>query len=58
MCFIVKILDIEMLVMSDNEDIRIVQFNMNEIRNYRNRETLGNAYRKSYAYTKLIEDIS
>lgn len=47
-----------MLVMSDNEDIRIVQFNMNEIRNYRNRETLGNAYRKSYAYTKLIEDIS
>ncbi len=45
-----------MLVMSDNEDIGIVQFNMNEIRDYRSRETLGDAYRKPYAYKELIED--
>lgn len=49
-------LDSEMLVMSDNEDIGIVQFNMNEIRDYRSRETLGDAYRKPYAYKELIED--
>ena len=49
-------LDSEILVMSDNEDIRIVQFNMNEIRDYRSRETLGDAYRKPYTYKKLIED--
>lgn len=49
-------LDSEILVMSSNEDIEIVQFNMNEIRNYRSRETLGDAYRKPYTYKKLIEN--
>lgn len=49
-------LNSEMLVMNDKEDIKIIQFNMSEIREYRSRETLGDAYRKPYAYKKLIED--
>ena len=49
-------LNSEMLVMNEEEDIKIVQFNMSEIREYRSRETLGNAYRKPYAYKQLIED--
>ena len=49
-------LDSELLVMEEKEDIKIVQFNMSEIREYRNRETLGDAYRKPYAYKQLIEN--
>ena len=49
-------LDSELLVMNNKEDIKIVSFNMSEIREYRNREPLGDAYRKPYAYKKLIED--
>ena len=49
-------LNSEILVMKDKEDIKIAQFNMNEIREYRRRETLGDAYRKPYAYKQLIED--
>ncbi len=49
-------LNSEMLVMNEKEDIKIVQFNMSEIREYRSRETLGDAYRKPYAYNQLIED--
>ena len=49
-------LNSEMLVMNDKEDIKIAQFNMSEIREYRSRETLGDAYRKPYAYKQLIED--
>ena len=49
-------LNSEILVMNDKEDIKIAQFNMNEIRQYRSRETLGDAYRKPYAYKQLIED--
>ncbi len=49
-------LDSELLVMNNKEDIKIVSFNMSEIREYRNRETLGDAYRKPYAYKKLIEN--
>lgn len=49
-------LDNELLVMNDEEDIKVVQFNMSEIREYRNRETLGDAYRKPYAYEQLIEN--
>lgn len=49
-------LDSELLVMDDKEDIKIVQFNMSEIREYRSRETLGDAYRKPYAYNQLIKD--
>ena len=36
-------LNSEMLVMNDKEEIKIVQFNMSEIRKYRCRETLGDA---------------
>lgn len=49
-------LNSEMIVMNDKEEIKIVQFNMSEIREYRSRETLGDAYRKPYAYKQLIED--
>ena len=49
-------LNSEILVMSDKENIKIAQFNMNEIRQYRSRETLGDAYRKPYAYKQLIQD--
>lgn len=49
-------LDSEMLVMNDKENINTVQFNMSEIREYRNRETLGDAYRKPYVYKQLIEN--
>lgn len=47
-------LDSELLVMNDKENIKIVQFNMSEIREYRSRETLGDAYRKPNAYKLLI----
>lgn len=47
--------DSELLIMDDTEQIKIVDFNMNEIRNYRNREPLGDAYRKPYAYKDLIQ---
>ena len=49
-------LNSEMLVMDDKEEIKIAQFNMSEIREYRSRETLGDAYRKPYAYKKLVEN--
>lgn len=49
-------LDSELLVMNDKEDIRMVQFNMSEIREYRKRENLEDAYRKPYAYKQLIEN--
>ncbi len=49
-------LNSELLVMNDKEDIKIVQFNVSEIREYRSRETLGDAYRKPYAYKKLVEN--
>lgn len=49
-------LNSELLLMDNNEDIRIVQFNMNEIREYRSSETLGDAYRKPYTYKQLIEN--
>lgn len=49
-------LDSELLIMNDQEDIKIVKFNMSEIREYREKETLGDAYRKTYAYNQLIEN--
>lgn len=47
-------LNSEMLVMNDKENIEIVQFNMSEIREYRSRETLGDAYRKPDIYKVLV----
>lgn len=49
-------LNSEMLVMNDKEEMKMIPFNMSEIREYRSRETLGDAYRKPYAYKQLIED--
>lgn len=49
-------LNSEILVMNNQEDIKVVQFNMSEIREYREKEKQGDAYRKPYAYKKLIED--
>lgn len=46
----------ELLVMDDKEDIKVAEFNMSEIREYRSRGTLGDAYRKPYAYKQLIEN--
>lgn len=51
-----KELNNELLIMDDKEEIKVVQFNMSEIREYRKRENGGNAYRKPYAYKQLIED--
>ena len=51
-----KELDNTLLVMDEKEDIKVVEFDINEIRSYRQRETLGDAYRKPYAYKELIED--
>lgn len=49
-------LDNELVIMDDKEDIKVIQFNMSEIREYRKRETFGDAYRKPYAYKQLIEN--
>lgn len=49
-------LNSEILVMDDKEDIKVVQFNMSEIREYRKTEKQGDAYRKPYAYKALIEN--
>ena len=42
--------------MDEKEDVKVVEFDMNEIRNYRKREPLGDAYRKPYAYKEIIQD--
>jgi len=49
-------LNSECLLLDDQEDIEIVKFNLSEIREYREREALGDAYRKPHVYKKLIED--
>ncbi|MBP3635068.1 MAG: carbon-nitrogen hydrolase family protein [Bacilli bacterium] len=48
--------DSQILVMDEKEDIQIVKFNLNEIRDYRKRETLGDAYRKPSLYKYLSEE--
>lgn len=42
-----------LLIMDDKESIDFVEFNLEDIRNYRERETLGNTYRKVWAYNEL-----
>ena len=49
-------LENELLIMNNKENIKIVQFNMSEIREYRSREALGDAYRKPTVYKMLIEN--
>jgi len=38
-----------------NENIYIAEFKLDQIRDYREKETWGNAYRKVYAYGKLLD---
>lgn len=46
----------EILVMKEKQDIQIVKFNLSEIRDYRKRETLGDAYRKPSLYSYINEE--
>ena len=49
-------LDSQILVTDEEEGIKIVSFNMSEIREYRMKENLGDAYRKPYAYKEIIKN--
>lgn len=49
-------IDNTLLIMNNEESIGFVEFNLNDIRNYRKRESLGNAYRKVDTYKELISD--
>ncbi len=51
-----KELNSEILIMDEKEDIQIVEFNLNEIRNYRKRENHGDAYRKPFLYKYISEN--
>ena len=46
--------DSELLIMDDKEQIKVVNFDMDEIMDYRKKEPLGDAYRKLYAYKELL----
>ena len=46
----------EILVLNEDEDIKIVEFNLEDIRNYRKNETLGDAYRKPSLYSYICEE--
>lgn len=46
----------EILIMSEEEDIQIVEFNLEDIRNYRKYETLGDSYRKPSLYSYISEE--
>lgn len=49
-------LESKLLIMDEKEDIKIIKFNLDEIRSYRNRETLGDAYRKPLLYSYISEE--
>lgn len=51
-----KEIDSEILIMDERESIQIVEFDLNEIRNYRKRETFGDAYRKPLLYGYISEE--
>ncbi len=48
--------DSELLVMDNNENIKVIEFDMKLIREYRNRETLGDSYRKPLLYKYICEE--
>lgn len=48
--------DTEILLAPENEGIYIADFALDDIRDYRNREVHGNAYRRPEKYHKLIDD--
>lgn len=47
-------LESTLLVLNEEEDIQVVSFDLEELRSYRQRETLGNAYRKPSSYHELV----
>ena len=49
-------LDNKIIIMDEKEDIKIVEFNLDDIREYRNKGTLGDAYRKPSVYRYLCEE--
>ncbi len=49
-------LESKLLIMDEKEDIKIIKFNLDEIRSYRNRENLGDAYRKPLLYSYISEE--
>ena len=51
-----KEVESEILIMDDTERIEIVEFDMNLIRDYRNREAFGDAYRKPSLYKYISEE--
>ena len=48
-------LDNQLLIMDAEESIGLVEFNLIDLREYRNKEIWGNAYRKPAAYKKIID---
>lgn len=51
-----KELNSEILIMDENESIQIVEFNMDEIKNYREHGTWGDAYRKPFLYEYISQE--
>lgn len=49
-------LNSEIIILDENEQIKIVNFDLDEIRKYRKRETLGDAYRKPLLYNYICEE--
>lgn len=47
-------IDNTLLIMNDEENIKVVEYNMNSIRKYRAKEPLGDCYRKPLSYKLLI----
>lgn len=46
----------EMLVMGTKEEMKVVSFDMDELREYRENKYCGNAYRKPYAYKEITNN--
>lgn len=51
-----KELNSEILIMDENESIQIVEFNMDEIRNYREHGIWGDSYRKPFLYEYISQE--
>ena len=51
-----KELNSEIIIMDESESVQIVEFDLNEIRDYRNRENWGDAYRKPLLYNYISEE--
>lgn len=48
--------DNEIMMLGEEETIAVAEFDMTEIRKWRERETWGNAYRKVYAYGEIVKN--